>query len=73
MLPSYLENLTLPEDTFDVLYLISKGDLRKGINFLQIFSKMKIMGLGWNLAVGVKIEIFLESFSHIVTGGYIVQ
>ncbi len=35
------EKLKLPENTFNVLYLISKGDLRKAINFLQIFSQLQ--------------------------------
>jgi replication factor C small subunit len=34
------ENLKLPEETFEVLNLISQGDLRKAINFLQIFSQL---------------------------------
>ena len=34
------EKLKLPKSVFDVLYLISMGDLRKAINFLQIFSQL---------------------------------
>ncbi len=34
------EKLKLPKSIFDVLYLISQGDLRKAINFLQIFSQL---------------------------------
>ncbi|MBN2154594.1 MAG: AAA family ATPase [Candidatus Lokiarchaeota archaeon] len=34
------EDLNLPQNTFEVLYLISMGDLRKAINFLQIFSQL---------------------------------
>jgi len=35
------EKLKLPDNTFKVLYMISKGDLRKAINFLQIFSQLE--------------------------------
>ena len=35
------EKLKLPDNTFIVLYMISKGDLRKAINFLQIFSQLE--------------------------------
>jgi replication factor C small subunit len=56
------EKLKLSKNTFEVLYLISKGDLRKAINFLQIFSQIStddITGL-YQIAGYLKPEIFSE-------------
>lgn len=66
------EKLKLPEKTFEVLYLISKGDLRKGINFLQIFSQLStddITGL-YQIAGYLKPDQFSEFITYIMDKNY---
>ncbi|TFG20771.1 MAG: AAA family ATPase [Promethearchaeota archaeon] len=61
------EKLKLPDNTFEVLYLISKGDLRKAINFLQIFSQIETDDLSglYQIAGYVSPTVFLEFIKSI--------
>jgi len=64
--------LKVPDDTFEVLYLISKGDLRKAINFLQIFSQLNtddISGL-YQIAGYLQPDTFSEYTTELTQSNY---
>jgi len=67
------EKIKLPKSTFEVLYHISMGDLRKAINFLQIFSQLNTNDISalYQIAGYLSPLNFSEFVQNVVDANYI--